>query len=367
MIPFEITARDGQARSGTLQLPRGAVPTPCFMPVGTRGVVKTLDSHDLAELGYNLMLANTYHLALRPGAESVAKAGGIQQFMSWDGSVLTDSGGFQAMSLSGQLDADGITFKSVYDGQSFRLTPQNAVTYQNLIGSDIQMTLDVCPQLPAPESQVLQAVELTANWAALARAQFQQSTTPGHWQFGIAQGGTNLELRHQSAGRIAAVGFDGYAIGGLSVGEGRSERLEALAASCEVLPANQPRYLMGVGDPLTLAEAIALGVDMFDCVLPTRLARHGTVLTSAGKVNVKNAAYAQDDSPLDPGWPASPANRWSRAYLRHLLAVKEPSAARILTLHNLAWLHDFMAQARQAIDQGEFGTWQAAVKQIWQE
>ena len=337
------------------------------MPVGTRGVVKTLDSHALAGLGYNLMLANTYHLALRPGAQSIAQAGGIQRFMSWDGSVLTDSGGFQAMSLSGKLDDHGITFKSVYDGQSFRLTPQNTVTYQNLIGSDIQMVLDVCPQLPAPESEVVQAVELTANWAALARAEFQQTATFGQWQFGIAQGGASPQLRRQSAERTVAVGFDGYAIGGLSVGEGRSERLEALAASCEVLPADQPRYLMGVGDPLTLAEAIAVGVDMFDCVLPTRLARHGTALTSAGKINVKNAAYAQDDRPLDPGWPASPANRWSRAYLRHLLAVKEPSAARILTLHNLAWLHDFMTQARQAIAQGEFGAWQAKVRQTWRD
>ena len=307
MIPFEISASDGLARTGALQLPRGAVPTPCFMPVGTRGVVKTLHSHDLGELGYNLMLANTYHLALRPGAQSIAQAGGIAQFMSWDGSVLTDSGGFQAMSLSGKLDDDGITFKSVYDGQSFRLTPQTTVTYQNLIGSDIQMALDVCPQLPAPDREVARAVELTANWAALAREEFQRTAAPGHWQFGIAQGGTSLQLRRQSAERTAEVGFDGYAIGGLSVGEGRSERLEALAANCEVLPTDQPRYLMGVGDPLTLAEAIAIGVDMFDCVLPTRLARHGTALTSAGKVNVKNAAYAQDDQPLDPGWPASPA------------------------------------------------------------
>ena len=249
MIPFEITERDGLARTGALLLPRGTVPTPCFMPVGTRGVVKTLDSHALAELGYNLMLANTYHLALRPGADRVAQAGGIAQFMSWGGSVLTDSGGFQAMSLAGKLDDDGITFKSVYDGQSFRLTPQNTVTYQNLIGSDIQMTLDVCPQLPAPASEVAQAVELTANWAKLARAHFQQSATPGHWQFGIAQGGISLQLRRQSAERTAEVGFDGYAIGGLSVGEERRERLEALAASCEVLPADQPRYLMGGGRP----------------------------------------------------------------------------------------------------------------------
>ncbi len=360
MIPFEVAAT-GAARAGRLLLPRGEVLTPCFMPVGTRGAVKTLDSNDLEQLGFGLILGNTYHLSLRPGAEKIAGAGGIHQFMSWQGSVLTDSGGFQAMSLKGKPDSDGITFKSVYDGQMLRLTPQNTVAYQTQIGSDIQMVLDVCPQLPAPDSEVVQAVKLTASWAKTARTEFLQTSAENRWQFGIVQGGTNCELRRQSAEQTVAVNFDGYAIGGLSVGEGRAERLQPLAVACENLPVDQPRYLMGVGDPLSLLDAISVGVDMFDCVLPTRLARHGTALTSTGRMNVKNSSFADDNLPLDPGFPKSPANRWSRAYLRHLLSVKEPTAARILTLHNLAWLRELMSRARQSIQQGRFSQLQAEI------
>ena len=343
------------------------MPTPCFMPVGTRGAVKTLDSQDLEQLGFGLMLANTYHLCLRPGAARIASLGGIHRFMSWPGSVLTDSGGFQAMSLSGKLDSDGITFKSVYDGQPFRLTPETAVAHQNQIGSDIQMVLDVCPQLPAPRSQVVQAVELTASWAEAARAEFLAGSPEGRWQFGIVQGGTDCELRGESAERTVSVGFDGYAIGGLSVGEGRSERLPPIATACEILPAEQPRYLMGVGDPQSLLDAISVGVDMFDCVLPTRLARHGTVLTSQGRMNLRKASYADDDRPLDPGFPQSPANRWSRAYLRHLLSVREPAVARILTLHNLAWLNELMRNARNSIEQGNFAAFRAETAAVWND
>lgn len=365
MIPFEIEATARTARAGRLKLPRGEVLTPCFMPVGTRASVKTLDSLDLEQLGFGLILANTYHLSLRPGSDRIAEAGGIHSFMGWPGSVLTDSGGFQAMSLKGKLASDGISFRSVYDGQPFKLTPQSAVEHQNQIGSDIQMVLDVCPQLPAPRSDIVQAVDLTTSWAETARAEFLRSEPQDRWQFGITQGGIDSDLRRQSAEQIAAVGFDGYAIGGLSVGEQPGERLQPVAVSCEVLPSDQPRYLMGVGDPQSLLDAISVGTDMFDCVLPTRLARHGTALTTAGRLNLKKSAYAQDDQPLDPGFAQSPANRWSRAYLRHLLSVKEPTAARILSLHNLAWLAHLMARARQAIMDQTLAELRAEIAAVW--
>ena len=382
MIPFAVDATFGEARAGRLLLARGEVATPCFMPVGTRGAVRTLDSSDLASLGAAIILGNTYHLMLRPGHELIARRGGLHRFIGWDGSILTDSGGFQIMSLNAKVSDDGVEFSSVYDGSRFWMTPETAVAAQNAIGSDIQMALDVCPELPASPEVIREALDRTTAWAKRAREAFLQSletestlqskTAPSdaaniaaRYQFGILQGGTSEELRRESALRTTEIGFDGYALGGLSVGEDRSERLPAIAAACANLPQDQPRYLMGVGDPLSLIEAISAGVDMFDCVLPTRLARHGTALTSQGRLNLKNSAHTEDDTPIDPDFPESPASSCSRAYLRHLLMVKEPTAARILTLHNLAWLLRLMEQARQAIADGSLAQLRQKIAQTW--
>ena len=409
MIPFAVDAACGEARAGRLLLPRGEVATPCFMPVGTRGAVRTLDSDDLASLGAGIILGNTYHLMLRPGHEVIARRGGLHRFIGWDGSILTDSGGFQIMSLNAKVSDEGVEFSSVYDGSLLWITPETAVEAQNAIGSDIQMALDVCPELPASPTVVREALDRTTAWAKRAREAFLQSLetesapqsetgrlretesqssprregsaslsyetettqssaasiTPARYQFGILQGGTSEELRRESALRTTEIGFDGYALGGLSVGEDRSERLPAIAAACANLPEDQPRYLMGVGDPLSLVEAISAGVDMFDCVLPTRLARHGTALTSQGRLNLKNSSHAEDDTPIDPDFPESPAASYSRAYLRHLLMVKEPTAARILTLHNLAWLLRLMEQTRRAIADGSLARLHQEIAQTW--
>ena len=383
MIPFAVDAACGEARAGRLLMPRGEVATPCFMPVGTRGAVRTLDSDDLASLGAGIILGNTYHLMLRPGHELIARRGGLHGFIGWDGSILTDSGGFQIMSLNAKVSDEGVEFSSVYDGSRLWMTPETAVAAQNAIGSDIQMALDVCPELPASPAVVREALDRTTAWAKRARQAFLQSSelqppetetmqsntassTHTRYQFGILQGGTSEELRRESALRTTEIGFDGYALGGLSVGEDRSERLPAMAAACANLPEDQPRYLMGVGDPLSLIEAISAGIDMFDCVLPTRLARHGTALTSQGRLNLKNLSHAEDDTPIDPDFPESPAASYSRAYLRHLLMVKEPTAARILTLHNLAWLLRLMEQARQAIADGSLARLHQKIAQTWQ-
>ena len=382
MISFAVDAACGEARAGRLLLPRGEVATPCFMPVGTRGAVRTLDSDDLASLGAGIILGNTYHLMLRPGHELIARRGGLHSFIGWGGSILTDSGGFQIMSLNAKVSDEGVEFSSVYDGSRLWMTPETAVAAQNAIGSDIQMALDVCPELPASPAVVREALDRTTVWAKRARQAFLQSLetqpletettqsnaasgTHPRYQFGILQGGTSEELRRESALRTTEIGFDGYALGGLSVGEDRSERIPAIAAACANLPEDQPRYLMGVGDPLSLIEAISAGIDMFDCVLPTRLARHGTALTSQGRLNLKNSSHAEDDTPIDPNFPESPAASYSRAYLRHLLMVKEPTAARILTLHNLAWLLRLMEQARRAIADGSLARLHQEIAQTW--
>ena len=367
MTQITIDATFGEARAGRLLLPRGEVATPCFMPVGTRGAVRTLTSDDLASLGAGIILGNTYHLMLRPGHELIARRGGLHRYIGWDGSILTDSGGFQIMSLNAKVSEEGVEFVSVYDGSRLWMTPETAVAAQNAIGSDIQMALDVCPKLPASPEITKEALERTTEWAKRAREAFQRSPeSETSSQFGILQGGTSEALRRESALCTTEIGFDGYALGGLSVGEDRSERLPAIATACANLPQNQPRYLMGVGDPLSIIEAISAGVDMFDCVLPTRLARHGTALTSQGRLNLKNSSYAEDDTEIDPEFPESPASKWSRAYLRHLLMVKEPTAARILTLHNLAWLLHLMEQSRQAIANGSLDELQQKIAQVWQ-
>jgi queuine tRNA-ribosyltransferase len=350
-------------RLTTVATSHGSFATPCFMPVGTRGAVKHLTGDDLRAIGFEVVLANTYHLMLRPGADVVAGLGGLHGFMSWDGTVLTDSGGFQVFSLSPKVDDDGVTFRSTYDGSTHRLTPERAVEVQGLLGADIQMVLDVCPPLPSPPEVVRLAVERTAAWAA--RARVAPGRADGQLLFGIVQGGIDVDLRRESAQRTVALDFDGYGIGGLSVGETRDEMLPALAAALDELPADKPRYLMGVGDPVAIVEAIGLGVDMFDCVLPSRLARHGTLLTTAGRVNLRNARWATADDPPDPDCPCSTCARWSKGYLRHLLQVGEPTAGRLLTVHNLSWLLALVHELRSAIAEGTFEDVRRRIHGVW--
>ena len=365
-IELTIEANDGPARAGRAVTASGAsFATPAFMPVGTRGAVRTLDSEDLLRTGAEIVLANTYHLMLRPGADAVAAIGGLHAFTSWNGPMLTDSGGFQVFSLptgTVKVDDDGATFRSTYDGSSHRLTPELAVEVQSLLGADIQMVLDVCPPLPSPPEVVRQAVERTAVWAARAKATPRRE---GQALFGITQGGVDEALRIESAARTVEIGFDGYGIGGLSVGETRAEMGPALAAAISALPPDRIRYLMGVGDPARLVDAVALGVDLFDCVLPTRHGRHGTVLTSAGKFNLSNARFRTDAGPLDEECPCPACARWSRAYLRHLLSVQEPTGARLVTMHNLTWLLRFVADMRGAIMAGRFDAFRSETLVIW--
>jgi queuine tRNA-ribosyltransferase len=364
---MQVEATDGMARVGRVHTARGSFATPCFMPVGTRGAVRHLSSLDLEQLGVEVVLGNTYHLMLKPGADVVAELGGLHGFMDWSRHVLTDSGGYQIFSLEPKVDDDGAVFRSVYDGGTHRLTPEGAVDAQLQLGSDIQMVLDVCPPAEVPHAVMRQAVDRTALWAERARRQFlaTEAGPARHHQFGIVQGGTDRALRRESTERTLAVGFDGYAVGGLSVGESRDEMLPALAEVTAMLPPDQPRYFMGLGDPIGIVEVVALGVDMFDCVLPTRLARHGTLLTSSGRLNIKRAEFARDDSPIDPGLVDSPVARWSKGYLRHLLTVDEPTARRLLTLHNLFWMLRFIDDLRAAIRAGRFAGFRAEVHSVW--
>jgi queuine tRNA-ribosyltransferase len=297
----------------------------------------------------------------------VSALGGLHRFSGWDGHLLTDSGGYQVHSLSPSVDDDGVSFRSVYDGATARLTPEDAVDIQAALGADIQMVLDVCPSLPAPEAVVRQAVERTASWAARAQAHFRVSERrpEGQALFGIVQGGVDPVLRVESARRTVELDFDGYGIGGLSVGEPRPAMLEALSATVAELPAERPRYLMGVGDPIGLVEAVALGVDQFDCVAPTRLARHGAVLTSNGKLALRNRVYATDDRPLDETCPCPTCARWSRGYLRHLLGVGEPTVLRLLSLHNLAFTIGLIGDARRAILAGRLDAFRSEVRAVW--
>jgi queuine tRNA-ribosyltransferase len=365
-VALTIEATDGDARAGRATTASGRTfATPAFMPVGTRGVVRTLDSRDLERSGAEIMLANTYHLMLRPGADAVAAVGGLHRFAGWSGPMLTDSGGFQVFSLPAghvKVDDEGASFRSAYDGSTHRLTPERAVEVQALLGADVQMVLDVCPPLPSPPDVLREAVERTAAWAARAKAAPRPDTQS---LFGIAQGGTDEALRRESASRTVEIGFDGYGIGGLSVGESREEMGPALGAAISVLPADRIRYLMGVGDPARLVDAIAMGVDLFDCVLPTRHGRHGTVLTDAGRYNLSNARFRTDPGPLDDACPCEVCQTASRAYLRHLLSVNEPTGARLVTLHNLAWLLRFVAAVRASIYSGTFGAFRAATLAIW--
>jgi queuine tRNA-ribosyltransferase len=361
-LPFAADATLGRARTGTLRTPRGLIRTPAFMPVGTRGAVRLLDAGDLDTLAPRVVLGNTYHLMLRPGVEVVERLGGLHRFFGWDGHLLTDSGGFQVFSLGPKVDEGGVTFRSTYDGSFHRLTPESAVEIQSRLGADIQMALDICPGLPAPEAVVRAATTRTLAWAKRARTCEHR---PDQALFGIAQGGVSVHLRAESAARTAELEFDGYGIGGLSVGEPLHEMLPALAAATAELPADRARYLMGVGDPVALVEAVALGVDLFDCVLPTRLARHGTALTAGGRLSVRAAALAVDDGPVDPTCACPTCSRYTRGYLRHLLAVGEPTAGRLLSIHNIAWLQHLLDRAAAAVHDGTLDRLRAEVGAVW--
>ena len=359
---MEISATDGSARAGIVTLARGTYVTPTFMPVGTRGAIKYLSAQDYEQLGAQIVLGNTYHLMLRPGAQTVAHFGGLGAFAGWKGLTLTDSGGFQVFSLSPDVDDDGVTFTSTYDGSKHRFTPESAVATQELLGADIQMVLDVCPPLPSTDDVVSEALRRTTMWAERARL---AHTRTDQSLFGIVQGGISEGMRRESAQQVASLNFDGYGIGGLSVGETREEMLPALAAALAELPANQPRYLMGVGDPASMIEAIALGVDQFDCVLQTRLGRHGTALTSQGRVNLKRAEFVESNEPIDADCHCMVCQRHSRGYVRHLFQVGEPTASRLVSYHNVAWTLSLMDRARSAIIAGTFQSLRKQVLEVW--
>ena len=361
-VALDVYSRDGLARTAVATTARGTYETPCFMPVGTRGAVKYLTARDYAELGARIVLGNTYHLMLRPGAEVIESLGGLGRFSGWDGLTLTDSGGFQVFSLEPKVDDDGVTFRSTYDGSTHRFTPEIAVRTQESIGADIQMVLDVCTQLPAEPDVVRMAMDRTHAWARRARDAHRR---PDQSLFGIVQGGISAAMRRESAEQIVAIGFDGYAVGGLSVGETRAEMVRALEACMPFLPEDQPRYLMGVGDPASIVEAVGLGIDQFDCVLQSRLGRHGTALTGTGKVHLKNARWATSDDPIDPECGCWVCATHSRGFVRHLLQTGEPTAMRLMTVHNVAWTLALMSRIRGSIREGRFGALRAEILGVW--
>ncbi len=368
-LTLDVTASDGAARAGIVATSRGTFRTPVFMPVATRGSIRALMTHELAALAgadgtaVEIVLGNTYHLMLRPGADVVAELGGLHRFSGWEGLTLTDSGGYQVFSLEPKLHDGGAEFRSTYDGSTHMLTPEGAVAAQELLGADIQMVLDVCAPLPSSRSDLREALELTASWAQRARQAHRR--TEDQAQFGIVQGGAELDLRVESAQRTVELDFDGYAVGGLSVGETREEMLPALAAALAQLPADQPRYLMGVGDPVSIVESVALGIDMFDCVLPTRLARHGTLMTDSGRLNIKRAEFVRSDDPIERECPCATCRRYSRGYLRHLANVGEPAAASLCSVHNLTWMLTLVGRIRAAIADGTLGDLRREVAEVW--
>ena len=355
--PFLVTAHDGAARAGVLRTAHGEVRTPAFMPVGTKATVKAVDPDELRALGAEIVLGNTYHLHFRPGEELIAELGGLHAFMGWNGPILTDSGGFQVFSLRDTLletDDDGVTFRSVYDGNAERFTPALAARVQERLASDIAMCLDICLPAGASRRELDLAVHRTTLWAGQQR---DLPRAPGQLRFAITQGGLEEDLRRRSSEELVALDFDGYAIGGLSVGEHREPMFEATTAAADMLPVEKPRYFMGIGDPEGVLEVIARGVDMFDCVLPTRTARTGSALTGEGRLNLRNARFARDERPLDENCSCPACSRFSRAYIRHLVNQQEILGLRLLSLHNLRFLLDLVAAARQAIERGEFLSW----------
>jgi queuine tRNA-ribosyltransferase len=359
-MSFDLVATEGEVRAGILHTAHGDVPTPAFMPVGTKGTVKGLDPERLRELGTAILLGNTYHLHFRPGEELVEAMGGLHRFMAWDGPILTDSGGFQVFSLRDTItavDEEGVTFRSVYDGREARFTPELVADVQRRLGSDIAMCLDVCPPPDVPREELEAATALTTRWAI---RQLAAPRAPGQLVFGIGQGGTDPELRRRSTEEIAALGFDGHALGGLSVGEDRDLMLETVGWAAPLLPAERPRYFMGIGDPAGILEVVERGIDMFDCVLPTRLGRTGSAITWEGRLNLKNARFARDERPLDESCSCSACRRFTRAYLRHLINQQELLGLILLSEHNVRFLLDLTAGARASIERGEFGSYKAA-------
>jgi len=351
-LRFRVEATDGAARAGRMTTPHGEVATPAFMPVGTAGAVKAVTTEELRRAGAEIVLGNTYHLYLRPGHDIVRDLGGLHRFMHWDGPILTDSGGFQAMSMAGlaRIDDDGVRFRSHLDGSDHRMTPERSAQIQAALGSDVAMVLDECPMLPAPREVLERAVERTTRWAERSLAAYDG---PGV-VFAIVQGGPDPELRARSAFELHALDLPGYAIGGVSVGE-PPEAIAAVAhVTAPLLPVDRPRYLMGVGRPEDLVEAVAAGVDLFDCVMPTRNARNGTLFTSRGRINIKRAEHRADPRPLDPDCVCETCRNYSRAYLRHLFMAGEILAARLHTIHNLTHYLSLMGRVREAIRGGTF-------------
>ena len=360
MSVFEVTATDGAARAGILRTTHGDVQTPAFMPVGTKGTVKSLDPLELRTVGSQIILGNSYHLHFRPGEDLIAELGGLHEFMQWDGPILTDSGGYQVFSLRDTLievDDEGVTFRSVYDGSPERFSPEVAARIQRNLGSDIAMCFDICPPAGVPPAELQEAVRLTTLWAGRQR---EAERARGQLLFGIAQGAADPELRRRSIDEISALDFDGHALGGLAVGESREEMFEATGWSAPLLPPAKPRYFMGIGDAEGILRVIGAGIDMFDCVLPTRTARTGSALTATGRLNLHNARFARDSRPLEEGCGCPACTRFSRAYVRHLVNQEELLGHRLLSLHNLHFLLELTAGARAAIERGELAAFTAA-------
>ena len=363
---FRVLATDGNARRGEISMPRGTIRTPAFMPVGTGGTVKGMYMDQVRGLGADIILGNTYHLMLRPGAERVAKLGGLHTFSRWSGPILTDSGGFQVMSLSGlrKITEQGVKFRSHVDGRVFEMSPERSIEIQGLLDSDIQMQLDECVKLPATLKQIEKAMELSIRWAERCKVTFGDQ--PGKAMFGIVQGGDNVNLRLRSAEALKALDLKGYAVGGLAVGEPQRVMLEMLEATCPVLPESKPRYLMGVGTPDDILKSVARGIDMFDCVMPTRAGRHGLAFTRYGKINLKNARHADDHRPLDEESECPATRDYSRAYLHHLIKSNELLGAMLLTWNNLAYYQSLMQDIRTAIEAGRFADRSAEIQEGWE-
>ena len=362
---FQVLATDGAARAGMLTTAHGPVETPVFMPVGTAGTVKAMTADAVRSTGASIVLGNTYHLMLRPGAERVAALGGLHRFMDWPGPILTDSGGFQVMSLSKlrKIDPDGVTFQSHIDGATIRLTPARSIEIQHLLDSTITMVLDECTPFPATHAQARASMDLSMRWAALSKTAFDPR--PGYGLFGIVQGGIYPDLRAASAAALTGIGFDGYAIGGLAVGEGQDTMFRVLDDTMPHLPADRPRYLMGVGTPDDLVGSVQRGIDMFDCVMPTRAGRTARAYTAAGVFNLRNARFADDAGPLDPGCACPGCARHSRAYLHHLFKAEEMLGPMLLTWHNLTYYQSLMRGLRTAIRAGCLDGYAHAVRAGW--
>ncbi|MCR0980854.1 tRNA guanosine(34) transglycosylase Tgt [Roseomonas populi] len=365
-LSFSLSATDGAARAGTLHTAHGEVQTPVFMPVGTAGTVKAMTADAVRSTGARMVLGNTYHLMLRPGAERVGRLGGLHRLMDWHGPILTDSGGFQVMSLAGlrKMDADGVTFQSHIDGSKHRLTPERSIEIQHLLDADVTMCFDECTPFPATPEEAAKSMRLSMKWAARSREAFV--ARDGYGLFGIQQGSVFEDLRAESARALTEIGFEGYAIGGLAVGEGQAEMFRVLDFSVPMLPREKPRYLMGVGTPSDIIGAVRRGVDMFDCVIPTRSGRTGRAYTSRGVMNMRNARYADDASSLDPECDCPACTRHSRAYIQHLIRAEEMLGPMLLTWHNIRYYQTLTARLRAAILEGRFEAEAAAIAANWE-